>query len=254
MAMVGHTRPERSAATPTQAAPGLPPGLKLNLGCGPVQPSGWVNIDGSRRAWLATRLPWLDRLLVRAGWLAPTDFGPGVRVHDLRRPLPFRDGAAACIHAGELWEHFELSDAERLTRECLRVLAPGGALRICVPDGAVFWRRYLEIYDAEMAKPEPQRAAQALRTHVGLYFRDIATRRILLGSIGHTHKWQFDEVQLVELLKQAGFVEVRRMRFHDSRIPDVARVERSDFLIVEGVRPRTEPAVEGPEAGSRWAA
>lgn len=214
-----------------------PDGLKLNLGCGPVQPIGWANIDGSRRAWLASRFGWLDDLLVRAHLISPTEFGTMVKVHDLLKPLPYTDESVSSIYSGELWEHFELPDAVRLTLECRRVLAPGGVLRICVPDGAAFWRRYLEIYDEEMARPSGARAADRLRDHVQLYFHDIATRRIWLGSLGHIHKWQFDEVQLVQLLREAGFVEVGRMRFHESRIPDIERVERSDFLIVEGVKP-----------------
>jgi predicted SAM-dependent methyltransferase len=225
----------RRLDSPERAPPSS--GRKLNLGCGPVQPSGWVNIDGSRRAWLAGRFGWLDHLLVRANLLSPTEFGPMVRVHDLLKPLPFANDSVACIYSGELWEHFERPDAVRITHECHRVLAPGGVLRLCVPDGAVFWRRYLEIYDEEMAKPVGAREADRLRDHVQLYFNDIATRRIWLGSLGHTHKWQFDEVQLLQLVRDAGFAEVRRMRFHESRIPDIERVERSDFLIVEGIKP-----------------
>lgn len=69
-----------------------------------------------------------------------------------------------------------------------------------------------------------------------MYFREICTRKKWFGSMGHTHKWQFDEVQLIALLEQCGFEEVARMRFHESRIEDVDLVERSDFLIVEGVK------------------
>jgi predicted SAM-dependent methyltransferase len=215
----------------------LPTGPKLNLGCGPVQPAGWVNIDGSNRARLAAWLPWLDRLLIRTGVLSPTEFGPQVVTRDLRRPLPFRAGTVSCIYAGELWEHFEYPDAVRLTAECFRVLAPGGALRVCVPDGAAFWRKYLELYDAMMARPKPERSAQPLRDHVAMYFREICTRKRVFASMGHTHKWQYDEVQLVELFESQGFADVARMPYHQSRIPDVAAVERSDFLIVEGVKP-----------------
>jgi len=214
----------------------LPPGPKLNLGCGAVQPSGWVNIDGSNRAVLASRFWPLDQLLVRSGVLPQTEFGPHVKVHNLHRPLPFADGSVACVYAGELWEHFEYADAARLTGECLRVLAAGGVLRICVPDGAHFWERYLELYRREMDRPRAERRAQPLRDHVQMYFEDIATRRMCLRSIGHTHKWQFDEVQLVQLLEDSGFASVERMPFHRSRISDVSLVERSDFLIVEGVK------------------
>jgi predicted SAM-dependent methyltransferase len=196
-----------------------------------------VNVDGSNRAWLANRLWPLDQALVRARLLPETAFGRHVRVHNLFKPLPFEDNSVACIYAGEVWEHFEYADAERLTAECYRVLAPGGVLRLCVPDGAVFWQRYLTLIQEQIRHPRHQRDAESLRNHVQMFFRDIATRRIWLGSMGHTHKWQFDEVQLVELLEKTGFTLVERMPFHQSRIPDVASVEQSDFLIVEGVKP-----------------
>jgi SAM-dependent methyltransferase len=235
--MLQQTRLERApspAAPPEEARASLP---RLNLGCGPVQPSGWTNIDGSNRAWLASRLWPLDRLLVGLGLLPRTEFGRHVRVLDLLKPLPFADGSVESVYAGEVWEHFELADAMRLTAECFRVLAPGGRLRLCVPDGAVFWQRYLDMYGEQMALPRSQRSGAGLRRQVQLYFHDIATRRIWLGSIGHTHKWQFDEVQLVELLETAGFTAVERMPFHLSGIEGIDAVERSDFLIVEGVKP-----------------
>ena len=215
----------------------LPAGPKLNLGCGGVQPAGWVNIDGSNRAMLASRLAPLDKLLVWLGVLPETEFGPHILVHDLFKPLPFADNSAACIYAGELWEHFEYDDAAKLTRESLRVLAPGGVLRVCVPDGPQFWQRYLDVYRREMKRPREERHAQQLRRLVDHYFADIATRRMWFKSFGHVHKWQYDEVQLVELFEDCGFASVDRMPFHSSRIGDVDLVERSDFLIVEGVKP-----------------
>ena len=216
----------------------LPPGPKVNLGCGPVQPAGWVNVDGSNRAWLANRLSVLDRLLTKLGLLAPTEFGRQVKIHNLYKPLPFADNSVSCIYAGEVWEHFEYPDAVRLTAQCYRVLAPGGVLRVCVPDGPTFWRRYLDLFDEAIARPKPERSAQALHQHVAMYFREICTRQNWFGSMGHTHKWQFDEVQLVEVFESQDFSAVERLPFHQSRIPDVAVVERSDFLIVEGVKPK----------------
>src|SRR5262249_14378429 len=66
--------------------------LKLNLGCGPIQPAGWANLDGSRRAWFASRLPFADRWLVRCGLWPPTEFSAATGFVDLRRPLPWADG------------------------------------------------------------------------------------------------------------------------------------------------------------------
>ena len=215
----------------------LPSGMKLNIGCGPIQPDGWVNVDGSNRAWLAARLSPIDKMLTRAGILSPTEFGPHIKILNLYKSLPYKNDCVSCIYAGEVWEHFEYQDAVRLTDECFRVLAPGGVLRICVPDGIVFWQRYLELYHDILAKPKHERSARPLWNHVNTYFRDICTRKLWLGSMGHKHKWQFDELQLVELFENRGFCPVERRQFHHSRIPDVSSVERSDFLIVEGVKP-----------------
>ena len=133
-------------------------------------------------------------------------------------------------------EHFEFPDAGRLTAECFRVLAPCGVLRVCVPDGIEFWQKYLDLFQKIMAMPRPQRSAEPLREHVQMYFNEISTRKLWFGSMGHTHKWQFDEVQLVQLLESQGFSNVERMQFHNSRLSDISSFERSDFLIVEGIK------------------
>jgi predicted SAM-dependent methyltransferase len=233
-------RPRSTQTTnpvPSDVAQSIPAGPKLNLGCGPLQPLGWVNVDASHRARLSSSLPWIDRALTRLGILPPTEFGPQVTVCNLLKPFPWPPNTVACVYAGELWEHFEYPDAVRATRECFRILAPSGVLRICVPDGPEFWRKYLERFDNILAKPKHERSAEPLREWVGMYFREINTRRRVFRSMGYAHKWQFDEVQLVELLESEGFVSVSRMRLHESRIPDVRLVERSNFLIVEGVKP-----------------
>jgi predicted SAM-dependent methyltransferase len=214
----------------------LPSGPRLNLGCGPVQPAGWINIDGSHRAFLASRLNRLDRLLVRSGLIPSTEFNKQTKYRNLFKGLPYPDNSVACIYAGELWEHFEYPDASALTRESFRVLKPQGVLRVCVPDGPSFWGKYLQLYQEELSKPRDVRASKKLVQHVQLFFNDICTKRIYLGSMGHTHKWNFDEVQLIEMFEVNGFSEVERMTFHSSRIPEIADVERADFLIVEGVK------------------
>jgi len=111
---------------------------KLNLGCGPIQPKGWINIDGSNRAWLASRFNSIDRLLVKLGILPKTEFNSDTKFVNLVKGLPFRDGAVDFIYAGELWEHIEHKDALELAKDCCRVLRQGGVLRICVPDGPFF--------------------------------------------------------------------------------------------------------------------
>lgn len=214
-----------------------PTGVKLNLGCGPVQPAGWTNVDGSNRAWFASKWNGLDRLLVKMGAIPPTEFGPQIKVWNLAKRFPCADGSISAIYAGEILEHFEYQAAEAFARECFRVLAPGGVLRVCVPDGPQYWQAYLDMFSKTMSEPRAARKAEPLRQYVKLFFNDICTRRAWLRSLGHYHKWQFDEVQLIDVFERAGFAQVERQKFRDSRIPDIGALERSDFLIVEGVKP-----------------
>ncbi|MFC1822436.1 hypothetical protein ACFL9T_06985 [Thermodesulfobacteriota bacterium] len=214
----------------------LPQGPKLNLGCGPVQPKGWVNIDGSNRAWLASKLPLVDNALVKLHLLPATEYSPEIKYHNLSRGIPFPDNSVSCIYAGELWEHFEYEGASKITGDCYRALGQNGVLRVCVPDGVNFWKRYLNTYDGIMEKPRHSRSAKPLIELVQMYFKDICTKKMWLASMGHTHKWQFDQIQLIALLESNGFSQVERMPFHESRIPDIESIERSDFLIVEGIK------------------
>lgn len=209
--------------------------MKLNLGCGPVQPAGWVNVDYSYRARLATRLPWVDRALVRAGAIAETEFRPGLAVVDLEKRLPWADGSVDAIYGGEVLEHFTEPKAMALLRECFRVLRSGGVLRMRVPDNARYWGNYLRDYEAMRARPRAEWNDDHVRWTRDFFDTVCVAPR--LGFFGHFHKWAFDEVSLCLAFERAGFREVERRGLHQSRIDDVASVELRDDLTVEGVKP-----------------
>ena len=90
--------------------------LRLHLGAGTHRPPGWVNVDV---LGMSPDLHW-----------------------DLRRRLPFPDGAADAVFLEHVLEHFALAAGLDLLDECRRVLAPGGIVRVGVPD----FGRYLESY------------------------------------------------------------------------------------------------------------
>ena len=92
-------------------------GALVNVACGPQILDGFVNVD----------------LL-----------GPPPRIRwDCRRSLPLADGGAAGIRVEQFVEHLDTrEELPDFLRDCLRVLEPGGVLRIIVPDAA----RYLQAY------------------------------------------------------------------------------------------------------------
>jgi predicted SAM-dependent methyltransferase len=210
--------------------------LKLNLGCGPVQPEGWVNVDGSRRAWYASRLWLFDRLMVWLRFWPPTEFNKKTFYASLLKRLPWPDGSVSVVYMGEVLEHFTREDGLRLLRECFRILEDNGVIRIRVPDNARFWRNYLAEYDEVLSKPR-QEWTEVHSRWVEMFFRDICVKPLGWRSLGHYHKWMYDEISLIKTLETIGFIDVGRRGFLDSSIPDVKGIETRDDLTVEARKP-----------------
>jgi predicted SAM-dependent methyltransferase len=206
---------------------------KLNLGCGHIQPQGWVNVDGSNRAWLASRVSWLNQLLMSLKLLPPTDFSRRTFWANLLKPFPWPTGSVDAIYLGEMLEHFSKEEAEHILRECKRVLRKGGVIRIRVPDNAAFWSHYLDEYRQMKQLPREKWTPQHTRW-TRMFFENICIHRPRpWHSMGHFHKWMYDDISLTLILEQIGFAEVQRRAFRDSQIPDVVAVEERDDLIIE---------------------
>src|ERR1700680_660258 len=109
---------------------------KLNLGCGPNAPVGWVNVDGSWNAWFSNHQ--FLRTALRVVGVIDANHGAQWKarplVHDLTKPLPFEENTFSCVYASHILEHLYLADAQTLLSECRRVLRPGGVIRLVVPD------------------------------------------------------------------------------------------------------------------------
>lgn len=87
-------------------------GHYLNLGCGPTSREGWVNAD-----------------------LRPRKHGQ-VLV-DVTKRFPFPDNHFELVYSERLYEHIHRRYCVSSFREILRVLEPGGRLRLSLPEG--FW-------------------------------------------------------------------------------------------------------------------
>jgi SAM-dependent methyltransferase len=199
--------------------------IKLNLGCGGSTPSGWVNVDFGPGAKLS-KVPILrhaSRYIFRHDW------DSSIFMHDLRKPLPWKDNSVSYIYSSHTLEHLTKIDGERLAFETFRVLEPGGIVRIVVPDlghaveryriGAVDATDFLSLLSAVDTKPHS------------------LPRRVFSLMAGSGHRCMYDVTALSNLLEYAGF-RVRSMFPFDSEIPDISSIERSErttnAAIVEG--------------------
>lgn len=142
------------------------------------------------------------------------------------------DGAATLVYASHVLEHFGRGEYKAVLKEWYRVLAPGGILRLAVPDFA---------------------ACAALYYESGLTDRLSGLIGLLVGGqrdANDFHKMVFDESSLRLELLETGFVEVRRWNwratehaavddFSQAYIPHLHKDDgRPMSLNLEGVKGR----------------
>lgn len=133
-----------------------PDGLSLlNLGCGNHYHLAFTNVDfGSR--------------------------GSEVIGHNLTQGVPFADGVFDGVYHSHVLEHFDLNMGRHFLRECIRVLKPGGTLRIAVPDLEQITRVYLRNLENGLGSDQ-----QAIKQHQWslLELYDQVTRTIKGGEM-----------------------------------------------------------------------
>lgn len=177
--------------------------VKLHLGCGSNHFPGWVEVDLERK----------NR--------------PDI-VHDLRLGLPAPKASCAFIYSEHLFEHLPLADAERLMRDCVAALRPGGVMRVAMPDLDSLvasyggnWRDQPWILDHGYGHMST--AAEMLNT--------------AMRDWGHLYVYDFADLSL--RLTEAGFAAVQRRPWAESDHSELKGLEtREDsLLVVEAVAP-----------------
>jgi len=225
---------------------------KLNLGCGPNAPAGWLNVDGSWNAWFSNHT-YLRKTLKAFGVIGKNGSAAqwNVRplVHDLTRPLPFKENSVSVIYGAHVLEHLYLVDAQRLLGECLRVLWPGGVIRLVVPDLRSIVTTYLRNKNGDSPSPsEKVIAADKLNEKLG--FRSPAPpsgnflfKFYSLWKDFHHHKWMYDADSLIRCMQEVGFAGVSERGYLQSEIPGIEEVEEAGRVLdgagicVEGRKP-----------------
>lgn len=209
--------------------------MRLNLGSGPNAVPGWINIDKSPNIFL-DRLPPAKWLLFRTGFLGESHMKPWDRQvvrHDIRR-LPYADDSVEAIYSSHTLEHLYLREAERVIRECVRVLQPGGILRLALPDVEQFARQLLS---GDIVAG--QNAGRYFNLRLLAYPEDRPSLAGLLRSAlgGHIHRWQPSAPLVRQLMVDAGFVEVRDYDFLEGSLPSLDTIEtRRESFFLEGTK------------------
>jgi predicted SAM-dependent methyltransferase len=159
----------------------------LHLGCGPNYLPGFLNIDGNFFYKLDL---WLD----------------------VRNGLPFPSNSVDSIYSTHMFEHFYPDELQVLLRECLRVLKPGGGIRLIVPNLASAIFAYSQRQSAWFDDSFPR------------HFDSLGGRFSNFVFCDGQHRTAFDFSYLDEVLRQSGFREVEesaegKSRLYGSRVP-----------------------------------
>lgn len=190
---------------------------KINLGAGrwKLEGKGWTTVDADSRST------------------------PNI-VHDLTVvPYPFKENTADFIYASHIIEHLTYEKAQQLFRESLRILAPGGVLRIVTPDYRTAFTKYIEgkfvewftgIMDGDKSWPKKS------------YYTDLLALTeefIYAGApnpLGHKSIWDIETILF--LLKKAGYTETYQSNYNKSVYPELKGIDNRPELsiYVEGKR------------------
>jgi predicted SAM-dependent methyltransferase len=213
--------------------------IRVNIGCGQSPTPGWSNYDNSPairigQSRLATgALKFVG--LLNAGNLSYIDY---CRRNDIAyanavKRIPYADGTVSVIYSSHMLEHLDRSEARRFMQECHRALAPGGILRIAVPDLLPLARAYVAggTADAflsscvlELDKP-----------------RGLAAKLHYFIFAGREHHWMYDGASLSRLMSEAGFAGVEILEAGRTSIPDPGelnlREREAESVYVEGRKP-----------------
>lgn len=180
------------------------------------------------RAYLATAK--VPRLHVGAGfhplpgWLNAdlNPKSPDVILLDAREPLPFDDAAFHYVFHEHLIEHLELDEGEAFTRECFRILRPGGRIRIATPA--------LEVY---LGLFRPALEPIQIRYLEWIHATCLPGRRGRLPSVALNlglhhwgHRFVYDRPALRALLEGVGFRDVVERAVGESDDPYLRGIER----------------------------
>jgi predicted SAM-dependent methyltransferase len=176
---------------------------RLHFACGTVRLPGWINID---------RDPASE--IIDVSW-------------DIRQPLPIADGSCEYIFHEHFLEHLTVAEGLAFLRECRRLLAPGGVLRVAMPDLAECVRQY---YEDDWRQPWMKKYGyewiQTRAETINIEFRE------------WEHKWLYDREELHRRLRESGFATIRDCVRLESHVPALRGLETREEsrLVCEAIK------------------
>jgi len=213
--------------------------MRINIGCGQTPTKGWRNYDNSLSIRFA-KIPILPDLLRKLRFLESSQYQfiqfvreNKIEYGDATKGLSIQDASVDVLYSSHMLEHLDRNEATKFLKEALRILRPGGIIRIAVPDIKRQVTQYVDSCDSNafieathLCVPRPRSFAQRLR---------------LLWVGPRNHQWMYDGNSLSRLLKEHGFVNAEVLAagqtgIHKHELLDLQE-RASESVYVEAEKP-----------------
>ena len=179
----------------------------LNIGCGGNMIEGFIMLDYAKQAGVELDIFW-----------------------DITKlPLPFKNQSLQGIFTEHCLEHIPHEFFIENIKEFFRILKPGGTVRIVMPDAELYVDWYNRRRKGEFLEAPYGPTLETPMMNINYIFRE------------HGHLFLYDFETCEVLLKQAGFVNIKKEQFRQGRDPkllvDIER-RRPESLYVEASKPQ----------------
>jgi predicted SAM-dependent methyltransferase len=141
---------------------------------------------------------------------------------DLRNPLPLSPGQVRFVYTEHFIEHIDRGAALRLFKRIRESMSPGSTIRVSTPD-------LVKLVD-------DYRSGRVIKMEHGGWLPETPCQMLNEGMRLWGHVFIYDEPELVSLLGECGFSEIRRVEWGKSDHAELRNLEsRPDFadLILE---------------------
>ena len=173
---------------------------KLQIGCGPVVLSDWLNSD--------LRPVRREQMFL-----------------DVTRPFPLPAESIDYIFSEHLIGSLSYGDGRLMLQECYRVLKGGGRLRLSTPD----LQRLASLYAP--AKTPVQAAYVEWVANDHRRWADAPLEGFAINALFHDASFIYDRTTLTHLLERVGFVDIQFRQPGESTVEELRGLERHGQVI-----------------------
>lgn len=181
----------------------------LNIGCGPHPHLDFVNLD------------YVWNPIIDICW-------------DISKKLPLSNDSIKGIYSEHCFEHVPLNTVDFVLSECIRILKPGGTIRVSVPDAEIYIRDYVKVIDGDSSVKLPY---SEIDSYEGIYAPIMSVNRVFQD---YDHIFIYDFDMFKKLLQKNGFVDIRKESFRtgrDQKLLIDREVRQVESLYVEATKP-----------------